>query len=250
MAKKPVETKEKHPALYMQLREVIRTRIEECEYVPGSAIPSEAELAAEFSLHRLTVRSAINALVNEGLLKPVQGKGVFVVGKKLGRDLEKLTGFHQTMREREVIPETNVMIKTKRKAGLKYGKILEIAPEDSLFYIRRVCLAEEEPVSIEDIYIPCAVLSDLETIDLEVFSLYDVYKFYGIQINRAWQTLSVTKLDAKDARILDVKPETALLMFECLTRDDNNRIIEFSRSYTRGDKASFTVHYQREPENK
>ena len=54
--------------------------------------------------------------LNEGLLKPVQGKGVFVVGKKLGRDLEKLAGFHQTMRERDVIPETRVMLKTKNQS--------------------------------------------------------------------------------------------------------------------------------------
>jgi GntR family transcriptional regulator len=180
------------------------------------------------------------------LLKPVKGKGVFVVGKKLGRDLEKLTGFRQTMRERDVIPETRVMIKTKRPAGLKYAQILEISAEDQLYYIRRFCLAENEPVSIEDIYIPCKLLSDLDAVDLNVFSLFDIYKFNGIQVTKAWQTLSVTNLDAKDARILQIKPETKVLMFECISRDENSKVIEFSRSFTRSDKASFTVHYTRE----
>lgn len=247
MAKKQVNDKLKQAPMYLQLREVLRTRIDDGEYVPGSAIPSESELAQEFGLHRLTVRSAITALVNEGLLKPVQGKGVFVVGKKLGRDLEKLTGFHQTMRERDVVPETLVMLKTRRPAGLKYGQILEIDPAAEIYYIRRLCLAEEEPVSIEDIYIPCEILSDLDSIDLNVFSLFDIYKFYGITLDKAWQTLSVTTLDAKDARILKVKPDTSLMMFECVTRDDKGKVVEFSRSYTRSDKASFTVHYQREP---
>jgi len=234
----------KHP-MYIQLREILRSRIDDGEFVPGSAIPSESELAQMYGLHRLTVRSAITALVNEGLLKPVQGKGVYVVGKKLERDLVKLTGFRQTIRERDLLPETRVMIKTKRQAGLKYAQLLEIAPEDPVYYIRRLCLADQEPVSIEDIYVPCALL-DLDVVDLNVFSLFDIYKFNHIQLTSAWQTLSVTNLDPKDARFLQIKPETKVLMFECVSRDEQNRVIEFSRSFTRSDKASFTVNYTRD----
>jgi GntR family transcriptional regulator len=245
MGKQQISDTDKHP-MYIQLREILRSRIDDGDYIPGSAIPSESELAQTYGLHRLTVRSGLTALVNEGLLKPVQGKGVFVVGKKLGRDLEKLTGFRQTMRERDVVPETRVMLKTRRPAGLKYAQILKIATEDQLYYIRRLCLAENEPVSIEDIYIPCKLLNNLEAVDLNVFSLFDIYKFNGFQVTKAWQTLSVTNLDAKDARILQIKPETKVLMFECISRDENDKVIEFSRSFTRSDKASFTVHYTRE----
>lgn len=245
MGKEQISDTGKHP-MYIQLREILHSRIDDGEFVPGSAIPSENELVQTYKLHRLTVRSAITTLVNEGLLKPVQGRGVFVVGKKLGRDLEKLTGFHQTMRERDIIPETRVMLKTRRPAGLKYAQILEISVEDQLYYIRRLCLAENEPVSIEDIYIPCEVLSNLDAVDLNVFSLFDIYKFNGIQLTKAWQTISVTNLDAKDARILQIKPETKVLMFECVSRDENDKVIEFSRSFTRSDKASFIVHYTRD----
>jgi GntR family transcriptional regulator len=245
MGKEQINTTDRHP-MYIQLREILRSRIEDGEFIPGSAIPSESELVQTYGLHRLTVRSAINTLVNEGLLKPVQGKGVFVVGKKLGRDLEKLTGFRQTIRERNVKPETRVMVKTRRPTGLKYGQIFKIPQDDELYYIRRLCLAENEPVSIEDIYVPTVLLSDLEVVDLNVFSLFDIYKFNGIQLSKAWQTLSVTNLDAKDARILQIKPETKVLMFECVSHDETGRVIEFSRSFSRSDKASFTVHYSRD----
>lgn len=232
--------------MYIQLREILRSRIDDGEFIPGSAIPSESELVETYGLHRLTVRSAINTLVNEGLLKPVQGKGVYVVGKKLGRDLEKLEGFHQTMRERDVVPGTKVLLEVRRPAGLKYSQILQINPDDQVYYIRRLCLVEDEPVSIEDIFIPCTLLSDLDAVDLNVFSLFDIYKFNGIQVTKAWQTLSVTNLDAKDARILQIEPETKVLLFECISRDEHDKVIEFSRSYTRSDKASFTVRYTNE----
>ena len=72
----------------LQLREIIRAQIEEGIYPPGTAIPPENELAAQYDVNRLTVRTAIGALVYEGLLKRVQGKGVYVLGEKLNRDLD------------------------------------------------------------------------------------------------------------------------------------------------------------------
>ena len=72
---KPAEVSYNAP-IYLQLREVVRSKIEDGEYAPGTAIPSENLLASTYGINRLTVRSAIDALVNEGLLKRVQGKGV------------------------------------------------------------------------------------------------------------------------------------------------------------------------------
>ena len=54
--------------LYLQLRELIRSKIENGEYLPGTAIPSVGALAETYGIHRLSVRSAISALIGEGLL--------------------------------------------------------------------------------------------------------------------------------------------------------------------------------------
>ena len=77
-----------HP-IYVQLREVIRSKIESGEYLPGVAIPSEQTLATTYGISHLTVRSAVDTLVKEGLLKPVHGKVVYVL-YKVERDLEVL----------------------------------------------------------------------------------------------------------------------------------------------------------------
>ena len=66
------------PSYRAQLREVLRAKIEEGEYPPGTAIPSENELAAAYGLNRRTVREAVALLVREGLLRSVAGKGVYV----------------------------------------------------------------------------------------------------------------------------------------------------------------------------
>ena len=97
--------------LYLQLRELIRGKIENGEYPPGTAIPSVGALAETYGIHRLSVRSAISALIGEGLLKSVQGKGIFVVGEKLAKDLETAGGFEQTLKESAQRSETRLLIK-------------------------------------------------------------------------------------------------------------------------------------------
>ena len=90
-----IDTENNKP-IYLQLREIVRNKIEEGEYLPGTAIPSENKLAETFGINRLTVRNAVEALVNEGILQRVQGKGVFVVGDKYEEVLEEHGGFVTT----------------------------------------------------------------------------------------------------------------------------------------------------------
>lgn len=235
--------------IYVQLREIIRTKIEDGEYIPGAQIPSENELAKLYGLSRLTVRNAIAALVHEGMLKQVQGKGVFVVGQKMERDLETLGGFTQTILEKQAKPSKKVLFKVQRPAGAKYGRIFDI-PEDALiYYVRKLCFSDDEPMAIEDTYLPADLIPGFDKVDLALFSLYDIFEYNDIQLCDAWQTLSITTLDAKDARALRIDPEDAVLAFECTSVDSRGRVVEFTRSYTRGDKCSFYVHFAKGSES-
>lgn len=228
--------------IYLQLREVVRNKIEEGEYPPGMAIPSENELSEAYGVNRLTVRNALDALVNEGLLKRVQGKGAFVVGDVLERDLDSLSGFRQTINERNAVPGTKILVKTRRKAGKKFARIFGIGEDDDIFYVRRLNSANDEPISVEHTYVPATKVPKLDGIDLSVFSLYEVYGFYGVSPVRAYETLDLVSLEARDARMLGVEPGQVVLLLTCYTYDKNDDVIEYTCGYTRVDKCSFTVH--------
>ena len=228
--------------IYLQLREVVRNKIEEGEYAPGTAIPSENELSELYGVNRLTVRNALDALVSEGLLVRIQGKGAFVVGDRIERDLDSLSGFRQTMNDRNASPEAKILAKTRRKAGRKYARIFGIGEDDDIFYIRRLNPANGEPVSMEHTYIPASKVPKLDGIDLGVFSLYEVYGFYGLNPVRAYETLDLVSLEARDARMLDVEPGQVVMLLTCYTYDENDDVIEYTCGYTRVDKCSFTVH--------
>ena len=63
---------------------------------PGTAVPTERALAAEFETSRTTVRQAIAELVVEGRLERTQGKGTFVAFPKLVQPL-RLTSYTEDM---------------------------------------------------------------------------------------------------------------------------------------------------------
>lgn len=69
--------------LYIQLQDVLIKRIEEGEFLPGEMIPSERKMAEQYGINRMTVKNAVNSLVERGYLFRVQGRGTFVV--KIGR---------------------------------------------------------------------------------------------------------------------------------------------------------------------
>ena len=229
--------------IYLQLREVIRNKIEDGEYLPGTAIPSENELAEKYKINRMTVRNAIDLLVREGALIRVAGKGVFVVDNRVERDLEVLNGFTQVMVERKLKPSTKVLSKLVRKAGEKYALIFDIKPDDEIFYIKRLCLAGGEAISLEEIFIPKYIVPELIEIDLGVFSIFEIYDFYNVNMVNAKQTIDIVKLDSKDSKLLNMEQNMAVMLFECTSYDDKKRVIEVSKSYTRGDKCLFNVHF-------
>lgn len=233
------------PPIYLQIREIVRNNIEEGVYPPGTAIPSENDLADTYGSDRHQVRNAIDALVHEGLLKRVPGKGVYVLSGKMERNLDDLQGFTQTMLEDHVVPSFKIMAKTPRKAGMKYSILFGIRPEDQIYYVKRVCYANSEPVSLEEIIIPHYVVPKLGGIDLTVFSIYEVYNMYGIKVDRARQTLDIVHPDQNDARMLDLEPGMPVMLFQCTTYDDLGRVIEFDRNYARGDKCNFSVRFNR-----
>lgn len=65
--------------VYLQLADILREAIQRGDYRPGRSIPSETALVQEYGVARLTARKAVRVLAAEGLVRVVQGRGVYVI---------------------------------------------------------------------------------------------------------------------------------------------------------------------------
>jgi DNA-binding GntR family transcriptional regulator len=66
--------------VWLQVYEIIRSRIDEGTYAPRMPLPSSARLVQEFGIARGTARKVLDRLVEDGVARTVPGKGTFVVG--------------------------------------------------------------------------------------------------------------------------------------------------------------------------
>lgn len=229
--------------IYQQVQHLISSWIDNKQYHPGMPLPSENELAQQLNINRLTVRTALKQLIQDGKIKTVHGKGSFVLGKQLVRDLNRLEGFSQTMLNKNLNHSVKILKNEKRIAGIFYGKIFSIKENDSINVIHRLCFVEEQPISLEKIIIPSYLIPNLTELNLSVFSLYQLYEFYGVNIKEANQTLEIVNIDKKESKLLNLNKENPVMMLECTSYDDSKNIVELSQNFTRSDHCHYMVHF-------
>ena len=135
---------------HVQVREYVRGLIQGAE--PGSPAPSERELVHHFGVARMTVRQALDALVAEGLLERVPGRGTFVARAKIDVQV-RLSSYTEEMGRRGMKPDARTLLARMESAGPGVARALEIGEGDKVVHWQRLRLADGSPMCIEDAYL-------------------------------------------------------------------------------------------------
>jgi GntR family transcriptional regulator len=232
---------------YYQLKEIIRERIRSGEWTPGSLIPSERELCERYGISRMTARQSIGELVNEGLLYREQGKGTFVGRPKIAQQLLRLSGFTEDMRAREQRPGARVLSAEMWPADDATAERLRIKAGQPVFRLRRLRLADAEPLALETSCISFIGCERLLQNDLERDSLYHVMEtFYDMPPLEAEQEFEADLAGADEAALLEVAAGSPVLRTTRLTSTRRNQPVEYAASVYRGDKYRFYTRLVRD----
>jgi len=204
--------------------------------VVGQAIPSERQLTREFGVSRLTVRAAIDELVRDGYLDRRHGSGTYVTEPKIAQPLT-LTSFSEEMRRRGMVPGSRTLELTITSAGARLARRLQVSPEEPLVRVKRLRLADSEPMAMEVLHIPEALVPGLTKADLENRSFYELLaERYEIVIGSGTQTIEPTVTNEEESEVLGVPLHTPAFLFERTTVSESGRTVEFVRSIYRGDR--------------
>jgi GntR family transcriptional regulator len=222
------------PPKYELVRSQLLELIEGAEV--GTAIAPERQLAAELGVSRMTLRRVIGDLVVEGRLTRRQGSGTFVAKPKIAQPLT-MTSFSEDMRLRGLTPGARTLSLETMDAGARVGRWLEISPRDTILRARRLRLADGEPMAVETLHVPAAIVPGLSAADLEASSFYELLgSRYGIALGVGLQTTEPTVLSDEEAAVLEVPVHSPAFLFERVTRDEAGRPVEYVRSLYRGDR--------------
>ena len=140
---------------HVQVREYVRDLIQGAE--PGSPAPSERELVQHFGVARMTVRQALDALVSEGLLERVPGRGTFVARARVDVQV-RLSSYTEEMGRRGLKPDSRTLLARMESAGPGVARALEIGEGDKVVHWQRLRLADGTPMCIEDAYVADSIV--------------------------------------------------------------------------------------------
>ena len=142
--------------IYQQLNQALRELIRSGEFEIGDQFLTERQIGEQFDVSRATANKALSNLVSEGVLEFRKGVGTFVRGGILDYDLRSLVSFTEKARTSGKVPSTQVLcleVLLAKEAEFEITDKLGVHPEEVIYYIERLRLADGEPVILEHRYV-------------------------------------------------------------------------------------------------
>jgi GntR family transcriptional regulator len=233
---RPLNAKSSQP-LYLQLERALREAIDKRILNPDDALPAERDLASDLDVSRITVRKAIDRLVNEGLLVRRRGSGNFVAGR-IEKNFSKLTSFSEDMRARGRNPHSVWLKRSEGTVTPEEAMSMRLSPGTPVFRFQRIRFADDAPMALETCTVGASALPSVKAVDA---SLYEALEKSGNRPVRALQRLRAVLLTEEQAKLLKSHPGEAGLMVERIGFLSDGRVVEFSQSYYRGDTYDFVA---------
>lgn len=209
---------------------------------PGDRAPSERELTQQYNVSRMTARHALSTLEAEGYLTRIPGSGTFVSQPKFEQKLNAVTSFTEEVQLHGMTPDTRLLATALVEADARIAEKMGVPAGTPIIQFQRLRLANGTPMALEASNLPLGRFPGLEQANLANDSLYRVLREkYHFKPARASQSIEVMVAGTFEAGLLNVRAGAPLLLMERITHDNDDRIVEYVRSFYRGDRYRFVT---------
>ncbi len=222
---------------YQQLYAILRQEILGGVWKPSERMPSEAELMADYGVSRITVRQAVELLVNDGLVFRRRGSGTFVTSTPVEYNLNRIVSYAEEMARLGMQPGTRMLASRLEPAPADVAGMLAVEPGSELAVIERLRLADDVPMSVERSQVVHHICPGLLDGDYAAGSLHGtLFERYGIRLSRARQTARAIPADKATADLLDVRAGAPLCYVERVFFRQAGSPVEYRQMWCRGDR--------------
>lgn len=229
-------------AKYIQIKEDIINDIKSGVLQPGDKVGSESALKKKYNVSTITVRKAFNDLINEGYLIGVQGVGTFVTKKQMIRGLTSISFSDELLQQGYQIDMLVDRIEEVFNPGI--ADILEIPHDQSIVCVRRVRLANNEPIAYQSSFVDSRLLSLEQAKRIhENASFYKTlkeFKIFPAWVNENYSVKQVN--DSRIAQLMNIKKNADTFFVKRIAFDDMDKIIEYAETHFNKDWYSVTIN--------
>lgn len=227
---------------HRQIEQSLRERIAGLR--PGDPLPSDAELVAEFGVSRMTARNAMQRLADDGLVRREPGRGSFVSQPSAHRRTNRLMTFTREMLRAGRVPSSRILTRVVRPSTVGEAEALGLRPRQPVVHLRRLRLADDQPIALESAVLVADCASVVLAADLEHGSLHETLTRAGFGLRRGTGTIGAAKASAEDARLLGIRVGDPLLVERRTISDDDGRRIESTESRYPADRYGLDVQFE------
>ena len=218
--------------LYLQIKALLTKSLASGEWPPGSAIPSELELAARYGVSHGTMRKAIDALAADHLVVRRQDKGTYVATHT--EEAQSTFRFLRIRRDdgEAEYPVSRLIDVRRARAGAEAARLLDLRTGEAIVVIRRVLEWQGRRVVHDDIALPAGLFRGLTRAKLDAYpgSMYGFFETeFGVRMLNAQERLKAVAADAAAARVLGVPIGAPLLAVDRIAFTYGNRPVEWRR---------------------
>lgn len=227
--------------MYRQLSNIIRTNVENGVYEANQKIPTEMELSKKYNVSRVTVRKALEELVEDGILLRKQGKGTFISEKKTTNVNYPQTSFADACLLSGKKPTTRLLSYSMEIPTKKIADFFGIEQTEMVIKIRRIRMADGEPIILEVDYFPesFAFLADEALTDsiALILNRNNIYPIHGETVT------TICYASEEESRVLNVDIEQPLLYIRGEIRNEDMSPVQVSKQIIRTDLYRLTQQF-------
>lgn len=220
---------------YREIADHLRVRVEAGDFSAGRLLPSESDLSGQYSASRVTVRKALEALRNEGLVDSRQGFGWFVAAETVRQPLASLETIEAQLERDGLRSERRILDFAFMDAPAHVHRSLG---EDRVLMVRRLNLADGEPFARVTVWCPESLGAALSRDQVERKSFYDLLP---VQIVGATQVIGAAAAAPDDAEVLEVPVGSPTLVCQRTTRDHSGKAVLLAEHVFAAHRTEFVV---------
>lgn len=225
---------------YYQIKEDLKRQIQEGLLAPGEKIPTENDLVKEYQVSRPTIRQALAELVQEGLLVRTRGRGTFVAHSLITDNARVFTTFMGPGQWESVTSQ--VIHYAVRPAAPNVEKALGLKPDSTVVELMVLLQRRNERLAYRTFFIPSGFLPDPSRLDFDHGPIFPLLQEeYGFIVYSAVQTFYAAGAGKEEARILEVRPGTPIMIWEGVLYTKDSRPLAYVRTVFRGASFHFTI---------
>lgn len=227
--------------VYIQIHNQIKQDVENGKWRVGQRIPAERELAEQFEVSRMTLRQAIQTLVDGGILERHVGSGTFVANRKVQEKMSGVTSFTDLMLSAGKTPSSKTISYHVTTPSQSEIERLQLKKDQKVLRMERIRYGSDMPICYEVTAVPADLIEDFSKEEV-TSSLYKTLEVKaGLYPGRAIQTVSAMSASEKIAEYLEIRRGEALLRLRQISYLQDGRPFEYTHTQYVGDRFEFVL---------